>query len=101
MTNKKTTQISTSTTPSEDYLDKIRTFLFEGVHGDELQLSQSGRLRLVVEAHLVVDGNDYPVKRLASTTWPPKDSLAKRVSDYARAWSERVQDPLSTPEAWP
>lgn len=103
-----TSTTATSTTPSNSVTvvpdtlqDLITAFLFEGAHGDELLLTKSGRLKLIVQAHLVVDGNDVPVRQLTSATWPPGDSLASRVTTYAETWSSRIGDPLSNPATSP
>ena len=97
-----TTAASNSVIAVPDTLqDAITAFLFEGTHGDELLLTQSGRLKIIIEAQLVVDGNSIPVRTLASTDWPPGESLAQRLHTYAETWASRVGDPLSNPAESP
>lgn len=87
---------SNSATAAPDTLqDRITAFLFEGAHGDELLLTKSGRLKIVIEAQLVADGQSFPVRQLASTNWPPGESLAQRLHTYAETWSSRIGDELS------
>ena len=93
-TTSKTANRSSVTAVPDTLQDLITAFLFEGTHGDELVLTKSGRLKIVVEAQLVVDGNSFPVRQLASTNWPRGESLAERLHTYAETWSSRVGDPL-------
>lgn len=85
----------------DDLQGRIAAFLFEGAHGDELQLTKSGRLKIVVEAQLVADGHSFPVRQLASTNWPRGESLAQRLHAYAQTWSSRIGDELSIPAESP
>lgn len=93
---------STSATAAPDTLkDRISAFLFEGAHGDEFLLTKSGRLKIVIEAQLVADGNSFPVRQLASASWPRGESLAQRLQTYAETWSSRIGDELSNPATSP